>query len=90
MVSSWAYAHITLTKSNLSYSSMHLLLPTPKVFQQFIRLVKYSGGISGLLGTTFLDMERMSLRSIRYLGGGPIDRYLIILQYMSVYANILN
>lgn len=60
------------TKSNLSYSSIHLLLPTPNVFQQFSRLVKYSGGIRGFFGTTFFDMERISLRSIRNFGGGPI------------------
>jgi hypothetical protein len=73
-----------VTKSNLSYSSIHLLLPTPKVFQQFNNPVKYSCGINGFVGTTFLHIERINLRSIKYFGGGPIFsigyyvKYLII------------
>lgn len=68
-----------ITKSNLSYSSIHLLLPTPKVFQQFNNPVKYSCGINGFVGTTFLHIERISLRSIKYFGGGPI--FFIVIMF---------
>lgn len=55
---------------------MHLLLPTPKFFQQFSNPVKYSCGIKGLLGTTFFAIDRISFLYIKYLGGGPMSFYL--------------
>ncbi len=61
-----------LTKSYLSYSSMHLLLPMPWAFQQFIRPLVYSCGMRGVCGMTFLLMILISFLSMIYFGGAPI------------------
>ena len=60
------------TKLYMSSSSEHLLLPIPNFFQQSVSLLKYSAGMRGRCGTTFLTMDRMSFLWIRYGGGGPI------------------
>lgn len=68
---------------------MHLSLRRPKVFQQSTKPVKYSVGIKGFLGTTFLETERMSLRSMRYFGGGPIKYLIIIKNKANIFCELL-
>lgn len=66
-----------LTKSYLSSSSTHLLLPIPWVFQQFIKPLVYYWGMRGVWGMTFLEMILISLRSIMYFGGAPMTEWFI-------------
>ncbi len=76
------------TKLYIISSSEHLLLPIPWRFQHSVSLEKYSLGIRGRWGTTFFTIDRISLRSTRYLGGGPIESLITKINYNQLSINV--